>query len=172
MEKEDLRGGSMGAPEDDAYLKERVEKQIEYHARMAAENRRRFRRLATLSMAATTLTPLLVAIDIILSPPTRHEPVQLVFGVLPIMVGVVAAVATASLSMFKHKEGWLLHRSICEALRRECYLFRNSAGRYAGSTDPHALFVTRAEELMEAEGKQWEHLHMGPSAATRDIKQL
>jgi hypothetical protein len=157
----------MVASDADLYLKERVEKQIEYHARKAAENHRGFRRLALLSIGATSLTPLLLALSMTFSPPSLDDPLNVVFGILPIVVAVVAAVATASLSAFKHKESWITHRTVCEALRREAYLYRFSAGPYAQAADAPALFVERAEALMESEGEEWKDLHADAAGTPR-----
>lgn len=155
----------MAVSDAGVYLEERVEKQISYHAQKAAESRRRFRRLAAASTAATALTPLLIALDLAFSPPSREEPLQMVLGILPVAVAVVAAVATASLSVFKHRETWVAHRSVCEALKREAYLFRFSAGPYAQAKDAPALLVERAEALMESEGREWKLLQAEPVAA-------
>ena len=159
----------MVAMDTDAYVKDRVEKQIEYHARKAAENRSRFRRLATLSIIATSLTPLLLALSMTFSPPSLEKPVKVVFGILPIVVSVIGAVATASLSAFKHRESWITHRTVCEALRRETYLFRFGAGPYAEAQDAPTLFVERAETIMESEAREWQQLHTDQTPAKRGV---
>jgi hypothetical protein len=157
----------MAASDVDSYLSERVEGQINYHDQRALESQRRFRRLAMLSIGASSLTPLLIALDIVVAPPSLDEPLQVVFKILPIAVAVVAAIATVSLSAFKHKESWIAHRSACEALRREVHLFRYGAGSYAEARDPRALFVERAESLMDSERREWKQLYAGDSGAPR-----
>jgi len=157
----------MAESDIEKYLSGRIEDQISYHGRKAAESQRRFRRLAVLTIGATALTPLLLAIARVFAPDTDETPLQIVLGILPIVVSVVAAIATVSLSAFKHKEAWIAHRSVCEALRREEQLFRHCAGPYARAKDPQVLFVERAEALMEAEGKEWQHLHAGNSGLPR-----
>jgi Protein of unknown function (DUF4231) len=164
--------GLMAALDVDSYLNERVQDQIDYHDRKAVESHRRFRRLALLSIGATSLTPLLLALSMTFSPPSLDEPLNVVFGILPIVVAVVAAVATASLSAFKHKESWITHRTVCEALRREAHLFRFNAGPYAQATDPPALFVERAEGLMESEGKEWKQLYADATETPRGNPQV
>jgi hypothetical protein len=157
----------MVASDVDSYLSERVEGQINYHDQKALESRRRFRRLAMLSIGMSSLTPLLIALDIIIAPPSLDEPLEVVFKILPVIAAVVAAVATVSLSAFKHKESWITHRSACEALRREVHLFRYGAGPYAEAKDPRALFVERAETLMDSERKEWKQLYAGDSGSPR-----
>jgi hypothetical protein len=157
----------MATADVDSYLRERVEDQIKYHDRKAVENQRRYRRLAGLSIGATALTPLLQALGVAVSPPSLDEPLSVVFMVLPIAVAVVAAVATVTLSAFKNKQSWLVHRSVCEALRREAHLFRYRAGHYAGAKAPEALFVERAEALMASESKDWRELHAHDNEAPR-----
>ena len=157
----------MVASDVDSYLSERVQDQINYHDRKALESQRRFRRLATLSITASSLTPLLIALEIIISPPALDEPLEVAFKILPVAVAVLAAIATVSLAAFKHKESWIAHRSACEALRREVHLFRYGAGPYAAAKDPSALFVARAETLMESEGREWKQLYAGDSGAPR-----
>ncbi len=148
----------MGASDVGLYLTERVEGQIKYHGRKAVQHRRRFRRLAALSIGATALTPVLLVLDIIFSPPPLDHPSEVIFRILPAAVAMVAAIATVSLSAFKNKESWITHRLTCEALQREVHLFRYSAGPYAGIADPAALFVERAETLMESESREWKQV--------------
>jgi hypothetical protein len=156
-------------PDTDAYLIERVENQIGYHDRKAIESHRRFRRLALVSIGATSLTPLLLVLDVIFLPPPLDRPLHVVFRILPIAVAVVAAIATVSLSAFKHKELWITHRTTCEALRHEVHLFRFNAGPYARTTEPRALFVERAETIMEAEGKGWRGITEGKGVSREDL---
>jgi hypothetical protein len=158
----------MVASDIDSYLNQRVEDQIAYHSQKAGENRRRFNRLAALSIGAASLTPLLLALSMTFSPPSLDKPLHVVLAIVPVAVSVLAAVATVSLSAFKSKELWISHRTTCEALRREAHLFRFNAGPYAQAKDAGALFVERAETLMESEGREWRQLYAGDAGLPRE----
>jgi hypothetical protein len=120
-----------------------------------------------LSVAATSLTPLLLAIEMIYSPPPRDDRIQLLVEILPIAVAVVGAVATLLLAAFRQKDVWALHRMTCESLEREAQLFRFRTGPYAGIKDPAALLVQRCESIMGSENVTWKNLQ-GESAPPPD----
>ena len=140
------------------YLQNRVAPQISYHNERAVASKRSYRRLMVLSVIATSLTPLLLALDLIYSPPAREDWLEVLFGVLPIAVAVVGAVATVTLAAFRHKDIWALHRTTCESLEREVQLFRYNSGPYAGVVDAAALLVQRVEMIMGAENENWRTL--------------
>jgi hypothetical protein len=140
------------------YPQNRLAGQIDYHNRKAMASKRSYRRLMVLSVAATSLTPLLLAIEMIYSPPRRDDHVELLVVILPIAIAVVGAVATLLLAAFRHKDVWALHRMTCESLEREAQLFRFGAGPYAGVKHPAALLVQRCESIMGSENVTWKGL--------------
>ncbi len=150
----------MGATSGDAseYLSGRLCEQIEYHDRKALSCQRAYRKLLVISVVATSLTPLLLAFEMLYSPPPLDDPVQLSVEVLPVVVAAIAAVSTISLSAFKYKESWVEHRIACEALRREEALFKSRVGPYADVPDPSAVLVERAEAIMDGETGAWRGL--------------
>ena len=144
--------------EGNEYLSGRLCEQIEYHDRKAVSSQHAYRKLLVVSVVTTSLTPLLLAFEMLYSPPPLDDPVQLVVEVLPVLVATIAAVSTISLSAFKYKESWIEHRIACEALRREEALFRSRVGPYAHVPDPDALLVERAETIMDGETGSWRGL--------------
>jgi len=140
------------------YLRDRLAVQIDYHNQKAVASKRSYRRLMLLSVVATSLTPLLLALEMIYSPPPRNDPLQLVFEILPIAVALLGAAATITLAAFRQKDIWALHRMTCESLEREVQLFRYHAGPYAGVASPEALLVQRAEMIMGSENETWRNL--------------
>ncbi|MBN2404476.1 MAG: DUF4231 domain-containing protein [Coriobacteriia bacterium] len=140
----------------ETYVSDRLQDQITYHDASAVRAQRAFRRLAIISIAATALTPLLLASEMVFSPPPTDEPLQMVVEILPIVISVIAAAATISLSAFKYKDTWIAHRMACESLRREMQLHSFGAGPYAMATDPDALLVERAEVIMSEGDTAWQ----------------
>jgi len=120
-----------------------------------------------LSITASSLTPLLIALEIIISPPALDKPAEVIFQILPVVAAVLAAIATVSLAAFKHRESWVTHRSACELLKREVQLFRYGAGPYAEAANASAVLVERAEALMESEGREWKRLYAAESGVYR-----
>jgi hypothetical protein len=133
------------------YLQNRLAGQIDYHNRKAVASKRSYRRLMILSVAATSLTPLLLALEMIYSPPPRDDRIQLLVEILPIVVAVIGAIATLLLAAFRQKDVWALHRMTCESLEREAHLFRFGAGPYADAQDATALLVQRCESILGSE---------------------
>jgi hypothetical protein len=142
----------------DDYLNGRLVEQIDYHDRKAVRSQRAYRKLLVVSVVTTSLTPLLLALEMLYSPPPLNEPGQLIVEVLPVIVATVAAVSTISLSAFKYKESWIEHRSACEALRREQALYQSRVGPYDTAAAPEALLVERAEAIMEGDTSVWRDL--------------
>src|SRR3990172_8588149 len=153
-----LEADSLNTLSAEEYVRDRLAVQISYHNQKAVASKHAYRRLLVLSVTATSLTPLLLALEMIYSPPPHDDPVQLIFEILPIAVAVLAAAATITLAAFRQKDVWALHRMTCESLEREVQLFRYRAGPYAGVAAPVAVLVQRAETIMESENETWQNL--------------
>lgn len=159
----------MSTANAEMYLDERLGPQIAYHDQKAMKSQRSYRRLVALSIGATALMPLLLSLEMIFSPPPVDEPIQMAVEILPIIISVIAAAATISLSAFKHKDIWVTHRLTCEALRREVHLYRFAAGQYADAADPGALLVQRSEAIMDSENALWKDTQESASTAPEDM---
>ena len=151
------------------YLSGRLNEQIDYHDRKAASSQRAYRRLVTISVVSASLTPLLLAFELLYSPPRLDNPIQLAVVIVPIVVATITAISTVWLSAFKYKESWVEHRLACEALRREETLFKFRAAPYAGAADPCALLVERAEAVMDGDTGTWRSSLENGSDATKDV---
>ena len=140
------------------YLSGRLSEQIEYHDRKAMRSQRAYRRLLVVSVVTTSLTPLLLAFEMLYSPPPLNDPTQLAVEILPVIMATIAAVSTITLSAFKYKESWIEHRIACEALRREEALYKSRVGPYAHVLDPYAVLVERSEAIMDGDTGTWRGL--------------
>lgn len=145
----------VASTEGGEYLSGRLAEQIDYHDRKASSSQRAYRKLIVVSVVTTGLTPLLLALEMLYSPPPLDSPTQLAVEVLPVLMATVAAISTISLSAFKFKETWIEHRIACEALRREAMLYKYKVGVYADAADPCALLVERAETIMDGDTRSW-----------------
>jgi len=65
------------------------------------------------------------------------------------LCGVVIAVVTATLDLYRFQEHWIQYRSTCEALKKERFLFLTNSEPYNNeSADKLKLFVQRSETLI------------------------
>jgi len=131
------------------YLEQRLDDQINWYDKKAIWNQRRFKRLRSSEILLSILIPFLAAYI-----PKYHF---LVFVVGTI--GVAVAFIAGLLSLGKYHENWIEYRSVCEALKREKYLYLTKTGPYGTTENPFAYLVERAEEIMSCEHSSWQQLY-------------
>ena len=72
------------------------------------------------------------------------------------LCGVVIAVVTATLDLFRFQEHWIQYRSTCESLKKEKFLFLTNSEPYDDeSSDRLGLLVQRSETLISKENSYW-----------------
>jgi len=76
--------------------------------------------------------------------------IQIIIGLL----GLLVAIITAILGLYKFQENWIAYRTTCESLRHEKYLFLTECEPYDGDA-PFKLFVQRVESLISKENTKW-----------------
>ena len=128
----------------DDYIKDRVDLQIEWYDRKSSTNQRCFRWLRIVEIVAAASIPLLVGYA-----DTVAE-FKVVIGVLGLMIAVIAGV----LGLYQFQESWTGYRATCEALKQEKYLFLTKTQPYEQG-DSFSLFVQRVENLISKEHSNW-----------------
>jgi hypothetical protein len=125
---------------------QRLDQRIEWYDRHAAYNQWAYKMLKLIVIVAAALIPFLSGTE-------GFKPPWLV-GAL----GVIIAVAEGAQQLNQHHVNWTSYRSICEALKREKYLYLVKAAPYAGAVDAQALLAERVESLMSQETAKWASL--------------
>lgn len=130
--------------EQDQYLKERVDDQINWYDLRSKAAQLAFRRLRQAEIVCAALVPFMAGFA------SSYASVAFLVGLL----GAVVVVLAAFQSLGQYQENWIDYRSVCESLKHEKYLFLTAADPY---TAPEAfpLLVQRVENLLSKENRNW-----------------
>lgn len=128
------------------YLKERLEGQIDWYDKKSIKNQNWFKRLQVIVIVASATIPFLSGF---MDETTLY--LKIVVGLL----GLTIAAATAILGLYQFQENWLEYRTTCETLRHEKYLFLTGAAPY-DEDEPFLLLVERVEGLISKENTNWQ----------------
>jgi hypothetical protein len=129
---------------ENEYVDQRVQDQIDWYDRKSRAAKGWFRRLRVIEIVAAATIPLLVSYS------DWSLYVKVTVGILGIMVAVIAGL----LSLHQFQENWIDYRATCESLRHEKFLFITRTGPYDGER-PFPLFVQRIESLISKETSGW-----------------
>ena len=139
------------------FLEERLEDQIRWHTRKSTWNNWWFKRLQVLSIICGALVPLVVGIG-----DQTPVSIKIVSGGL----GVVVAVSTAMMSLFRFQELWIDYRITAEALRGEKYRYETKVTPY-DSVDAFQILVDRVETLLDRQNIRWQKQQAKPSSKAK-----
>lgn len=127
------------------YLKNRLEDQINWYDKKSAKNQKLYKRLQFISFIAAAAVPFLSGYI-----SAESKSIQIIVGLL----GFITAVITATLSLYKFHENWIEYRATCESLRHEKYLYLAKTSPY-NIQDPFPLLVQRVEAVISKENANW-----------------
>lgn len=127
------------------YVNERLQDQIEWYDRKSQWNQKSFKRLQVFQLVAAATIPFLSG---------YIEPggfwVKFSVGFLGLSIAGAGAVA----GLYKFQENWIEYRTTCEALRHEKYLFLTKTEPY-DTEKPFELLVKRVESQISKENSNW-----------------
>ena len=129
---------------EEEYLKDRLDDQINWYDRKSSQNQKTYKRLQFVLIISAASVPFISGYVDNLSY------LQYLLG----GIGVLIAAVTGLLSLYKFQEIWTTYRTTCESLRREKFL-------YLTRTDPYIeknafnLLVQRVEALLAKENSSW-----------------
>ncbi len=128
------------------YLKERLEGQIDWYDKKSVKNQDWFKRLQVIVIVASATIPFLSG---------YMDETTLYLKIIVGLLGLTIAAATAILGLYQFQENWLEYRTTCETLRHEKYLFLTGAAPY-DEDEPFMLLVERVEGLISKENTNWQ----------------
>jgi hypothetical protein len=131
--------------DEQAYLTDRVDDQIDWMSAKAGRNQKWFRRLRLIELAAAASIPF--GAGLIREP---GDAFALSVGLLGVAVAVIAGV----MSLFQFQETWVEYRQTAERLKREKYVFLTRTEPYDGEDRLH-VFVQRVEAALSDERSSW-----------------
>lgn len=133
--------------DQDNYISERLEKQIDWYDTKSQNNQQWFKSLRIAEIVCAAIIPFLAGMSE--SIPFS----QIIIGAL----GVVIAICAGLSALNKYQENWLTYRTTCETLRHEKYLFLTGSKPYDGD-GAFNQFVERIEGLISKENTQWSRI--------------
>lgn len=147
------------------YLSKRVDDQIAWYSHKSGWNQRLYKRLRAVEIVCAAAIPLLVGLV------SEQAPVlKWLIGLL----GVLVAIVTGIVALYRFQENWIQYRTTAESLKHEKFLFLTGTGPYAAA-EPFPLFVQRIEQLISREHSSWaqymqEAGHKVPEQPTPDTE--
>jgi hypothetical protein len=135
------------------YIQKRVDIQIEWYEKKAAFNKFRYRIIEIIIIVSGALIPFINSITIFYpnkDPQTVPYPSLLFISSL---LGFIITLVTGFSKMEKYFESWTLYRTNAEVLKKEKFLYLNSAGQYSKlpQEDRDKLLVENIEFILSSE---------------------
>jgi hypothetical protein len=145
------------------YMKERLEKQIEWHSKKARHNKLRFRQLQITILVASAIIPIINVANI--------GDVQT--RIISSIIGGIILVITGVTQLEKYQENWILYRTSAELLKKEKYFFENNAGEYSKVDGPekNKLLVERVESIVSSETSKYFTIHQAEKVQQQQPQQ-
>jgi len=132
------------------YLADRVEEQINWYNNKSQLNQMYFKNIRVVEIICAATIPFIAGMGDSLPYGS------IVLGVL----GVIIAVSTGFSILSKHQENWLTYRTTSEIIKHEKYLFLTKCKPY-NDENSFNLFVERIESLISKENSQWSRVGRG-----------
>jgi len=138
---------------EDEYIKDRLENQIDWYDKKSQWNQKWYKKLRMIELIAASSIPFFVAFI------SDSKPA---FTVIVGFLGVVVAVISGIIALYKFQEIWTEYRVTCETLRHEKVLFQTKCKPY-DIGKPFPLLVNRVEAIFRGERSKWEeHISVKP----------
>ena len=130
---------------EESYLKERLDSQIDWYDKKSGWHQGWFKKLRVLEILAAASIPFLTGYITDSTPDMK-----IVVGGL----GVLIAVASGALGLFKFQEHWLQYRTTAESLKHHKYLYITKTAPY-DKENAFNLLVESIEGLISKENSNW-----------------
>lgn len=127
------------------YLEKRVNDQINWYDSKSAWHKKWFIRLKIMEIILALLIPFLTGYIT-----QQNLELKVWVGI----IGVLVAIITGLITLFKLQENWIQYRTVAESLKHEKFLFVTKAGPYK-KPDSFLDFVERFESYISKENTQW-----------------
>lgn len=137
--------------DEQTYLKERLDNQINWYSNKSSEVQAWYKRLKF----ADNLLALLIV------PISYYSDSCWWFKYAGIVAGILIALSNFFQSMNKYHENWIQYRSTAEILKHEKFLYLTRSGGYKNSSAPFNELVERCESIISSENVDWAQLHKG-----------
>ncbi|MCO6541594.1 MAG: DUF4231 domain-containing protein [Lactobacillus sp.] len=131
------------------YIKERLEDQIQWYDIKSSKQKKYYYFLHGLQIVLSASIPVMIGFA---------SKLKWILMIVSIIGGLITIIEGLT-SMTKFHEKWIQYRQICEALKREKYMYKNAAGVYDDSNaDLEKTLVQRCESIISSENTNWANL--------------
>jgi len=131
---------------EEQYLKERVEGQINWYGTKSTSNKRWYLFFQIIVILSSSSIPVINLFS-------DNYTAKIMVSVL----GASIAVITGIISLVRHKDLWVEYRTVEESLKHEKYLFLTKTNPY-DHEEPFKILVNRVESLISQENTEWRQL--------------
>lgn len=129
---------------EEEYVNDRLNDQIDWYNKSSQTNQKWFKRLRLLEIVAATIIPFFAGIG------SSIPCYSIIIGSL----GVIIAVSAGLSALYRYHENWIQYRTTSETLKHEKYLFQTKCAPY-DNDDAFCRLVQRVEGLISKENTQW-----------------
>ena len=129
---------------EDEYLDQRVNDQIDWYDKKSQMSQRIYKRLRVLEIVAAATIPLLSGFS------HKVNQFTIVVGLLGLLIAVIAGI----ISLYRFQENWTEYRTTSESLKHEKFLYLTETDPY-NKDNPFPLFVQHVESLISKEHSKW-----------------
>lgn len=131
--------------EDKEYIEQRLDNQKTWYSKQSALNQKWHKLLQVTQVFSAACIPFLASFG-----DNKTMELKVVIGAL----GVLIAVITGIVAIFKFEEKWFKYRTTAESLKHEKFLYLTKTQPYDGD-DAFHLLVGRVEALISQENRDW-----------------
>ncbi|HEC16464.1 MAG TPA: DUF4231 domain-containing protein [Sedimenticola sp.] len=128
------------------YIEQRLDDQIIWYDRKSQWNQLWYKRLRVVEIVCACSIPFVLSFT--------ADGKGVMVG-LAGLFGVVVAVVSGVISLFKFEENWVSYRATCEKLQHEKLLHATGTSPYDGENNL-PLLVQRVEAIISREGLEWQ----------------
>ena len=141
----------------DDYVENRYKKQMEYYSKSSAKSHKLYKKFQWSLIILSALTPVVAAINGTSFSNGGEASLQSkVLHALLLIISSIVAILTSGLKTFQYQELWVNYRTTYEQLKPEIYYYEFNVPPYNGpDVDKELLFVSRVENVLDKEHKQW-----------------
>lgn len=129
---------------EEEYLNDRLNDQIDWYGKKSQTNKKWFKGLRLLEIVFAAIIPFLAAIG------SNIPYYSMIIGGL----GITIAVSAGTSALYKYHENWIEYRNTSETLKHEKYLFQAKCSPY-DNDESFCKLVQRVEGLISKENTQW-----------------
>ena len=125
---------------EDQYLKERLEDQINWYSNKSSRYKKWFYSLRSLEIILASLVPILFC--------------YFKLSKVSILFSVAVAIIASLIALFKFQEMWIEYRATSETLKNIKYLYKTKTHPY-DDEDRFATLVKQVEKIISFENSIW-----------------